>query len=205
MIKKNVVLVSLEWDIIDLISHFPSYELIGFFDISSQSDSSVIPWLGRDESWLNWRKENLQAKVILGIDPPKLRRSLFSLYGEKNILSLISPLAYVSSLATLGDALIIQHRSTIMPKVSIGKGSKIHIGAAIHHEAVIGEFVTIAPGAIILGSVMIGSETYIGAGAIIKQNCKIGKNVVIGAGAVVITDIPDAAVVAGNPSRPIQR
>jgi len=49
----------------------------------------------------------------------------------------------------------------------------------------------------------IGSRVVIGAGAKIIGGVTIGNNCVIGAGAVVIKDVPDNAVVAGNPARVI--
>ncbi|ROT03387.1 serine acetyltransferase [Muribaculaceae bacterium Isolate-037 (Harlan)] len=50
----------------------------------------------------------------------------------------------------------------------------------------------------------IGNNVYIGAGALIMNPVKIGNNVTIGAGAVVTKDIPDNAVVAGNPAKIIK-
>ena len=41
----------------------------------------------------------------------------------------------------------------------------------------------------------------IGSGAVIMCNVTIGENALIGAGAVVTRDVPDNAVVAGNPAR----
>ena len=50
----------------------------------------------------------------------------------------------------------------------------------------------------------MGEGTHIGAGATIIPNLKIGKWATIGAGAVVIKDVPDYAVVVGNPGRIIK-
>jgi acetyltransferase-like isoleucine patch superfamily enzyme len=47
---------------------------------------------------------------------------------------------------------------------------------------------------------VVGDSTSIGSGATLLP-VKIGKNVTIGAGAVVTKDIPDAAIVVGNPAR----
>lgn len=50
----------------------------------------------------------------------------------------------------------------------------------------------------------IGDNVYIGAGSLIMNPVNIGNNVIIGAGSVVTKDIPDNAVVAGNPARIIK-
>ena len=48
--------------------------------------------------------------------------------------------------------------------------------------------------------VCIGVETFIGAGAIILPGTTIGKYCIVGAGAVVKANVPDYAIVVGNPA-----
>lgn len=51
----------------------------------------------------------------------------------------------------------------------------------------------------------IGFDVWIGTRTIILPGCKnIGKGVIIGAGSVVTKDIPDYAIVGGNPARVIK-
>ncbi len=54
---------------------------------------------------------------------------------------------------------------------------------------------------IIKKPVIINDDVWIGSGAIILPGISIGKGAVIGAGTVVTKDIPENAVVVGNPSR----
>lgn len=50
----------------------------------------------------------------------------------------------------------------------------------------------------------IGHDTWIGHGAIIKPGLTIGHGSVIGSGAVVTKDVPNYAVVVGNPAKVIK-
>lgn len=55
------------------------------------------------------------------------------------------------------------------------------------------------------GTLKIGNDVWIGYGVIITNKCKnIGDGAVIGAGSIVTKDIPDYAIVAGNPARVIR-
>ena len=52
--------------------------------------------------------------------------------------------------------------------------------------------------------VIIGDDVWVGSNSIILPGVKIGKGVVVGAGSVVTKDIPDYAVVVGNPAKVIR-
>ncbi len=85
--------------------------------------------------------------------------------------------------------------------ISIKKGAHIAFGVYItththgynHNNPPIGK------------SLEIGEQAFIGARSSVLYNCnRIGKHAVIGVGSVVTKDVPDYAVVAGNPARIIR-
>ncbi|MBU8788103.1 MULTISPECIES: sugar O-acetyltransferase [Bacillus] len=53
--------------------------------------------------------------------------------------------------------------------------------------------------------VHIGDNVWIGGRAVINPGVKIGNNAVIASGAVVTKDVPDHAVVGGNPAKILKR
>lgn len=52
--------------------------------------------------------------------------------------------------------------------------------------------------------IVIRKGAWIGANAVILAGVEVGKHAVVGAGAVVTKDVPDYAVVAGNPAKVIK-
>lgn len=118
----------------------------------------------------------------------------------------LKPLAYLC--VRLNDFL---HGVWIGPRVAFGPGMFLgHArGLVINPETKIGARATILQGVTIGGpGIVIGDGVFIGASASIisrphkgKVGLTIGSFVKIGAGAVVISDVPDNAVMVGNPAR----
>lgn len=54
-------------------------------------------------------------------------------------------------------------------------------------------------------AVRIGDNVFLGTGAIILKGTTIGDNAVVGAGAVVRGNVPEGAIVTGNPAREVDR
>ena len=51
---------------------------------------------------------------------------------------------------------------------------------------------------------VIGNNVNIGANSVIIGDIKIGDNAIIGAGSVVVKDVPENAIVCGNPAKVIK-
>lgn len=113
----------------------------------------------------------------------------------------IHPTATISAYAKVEAGTVIMAGAILNPDVVIGKHCIINTGAIIEHDCILDDFVHVAPRASLAGSVAIGEGTHIGIGASIIQGVTIGKWATIGAGAVIIRDVPDFAVVVGNPGR----
>lgn len=101
--------------------------------------------------------------------------------------------------------------------VTVGDNCKIRPFVFIPTGVTIEDSVFISPGVVftndkyprVCGSwklmpIRIKNGASIGAGAVILPGITIGKNAIIGAGAVVTKDVPDNALVAGNPARALR-
>ncbi len=146
---------------------------------------------------------NTLKNTIISIGNNKIRKKL----AEKlktNFSNAIHPKSIVSKTVLVGEGTVIMAGAIINADAKIGSHCIINTGAVVEHDCVINNFVHISPRASLAGAVQIGEGTQIGINATVIQNINIGKWVIIGAGAVIINDIPDFAVVVGNPGKIIK-
>lgn len=106
--------------------------------------------------------------------------------------------------AKIGKGTLVLPNVVLDAAVTIGDFCIINNNATVSHNTVIKEFVHIAIQVAIAGGVTIGEGTFVGAGSVILPEINIGKWVTIGAGAVITKDVPDYAVVYGNPAKIIR-
>ena len=127
--------------------------------------------------------------------------------------------------ARIGVECVIGRGAYIGIGVRLGDRCKIQNNALVYDPAVIGDGVFIGPGAILTNDrlpraisptgelkraddwdpvgVTVETGASIGAGAVCVAPVRIGAWAMVAAGSVVVRDVPDHALVAGNPARQI--
>lgn len=143
------------------------------------------------------------TQMIISIGNNKVRERI-SNQIRANYVNAIHPTAILSKAITLGKGNVIMAGAIINPDVTIGDHCIINTGAVIEHDCKIADFAHISPSVSLAGNVTVGQGSHIGIGAKVIQGITIGKWVTIGAGAIIIKDIPDFAVVVGNPGKIIK-
>lgn len=121
-----------------------------------------------------------------------------------NFYSAIHPKAVVSVFSEIKVGTVVMAGAVINADVSIGHHCIINTGAIIEHDCQISDYVHVSPNATLSGTVTVMEGAHIGVGASVIQGVTIGKWATVGAGAVIIDNVPDYAVVVGNPGRVIK-
>jgi len=126
--------------------------------------------------------------------------------------------ALIREHTTLGDEVSIGSHTVIEHHVTIGNGVRIHSQAFVPEFSVLENHCWIGPNAVLTNAryplsdgvkeELIGptlrEEAIVGANATLLPGVVIGRRALVGAGAVVTEDVPDGAVVVGNPARIIK-
>ncbi|NNM09747.1 MAG: acetyltransferase [Flavobacteriaceae bacterium] len=101
---------------------------------------------------------------------------------------------------TIGEGSVILPNAVLDAGVEINKHCIVNLNATVSHNTIVNDFCHIAIQAAVAGGVQLGEGVLVGAGSVILPEISIGKWATIGAGAVVTKDVPDYAVVVGNPA-----
>lgn len=171
----------------------------GLFDDNPDlKDLCGIKVLGKLKS-----EQPLDGPLIISIGNNSIRariaQQLQVKYGKA-----VSTTAILSPSVEVREGSVVMQGAILQAEAQIGKHVIINTGAKIDHECVVADFAHVSPGAVLCGNVSVGQGTWIGAGAVVIPGIKVGKWCKIGAGAVVIRDVPDKAVVVGNPGKIIK-
>jgi acetyltransferase EpsM len=141
--------------------------------------------------------------LIISIGNNEIRKKIANNISA-NYLTAIHPKSIVANNVSIDFGTVVMAGAIINSDVSIGKHVIVNSGAVLEHDCVLSDFVHISPNASLAGNILVGEGTHIGIGASIIQGIKIGKWVTIGAGAVILNDVPDFAVIVGNPGKIIK-
>jgi sugar O-acyltransferase (sialic acid O-acetyltransferase NeuD family) len=144
-----------------------------------------------------------EALAIVAIGDNEIRMNVAKTIAHK-FTNAIHPSVLFSNHAVLGKGNMLMQNSVIQAGVEIGNHVILNTGAQVDHDCKIGSYVHLAPRTTLCGNVHIGEGTLVGAGSVIIPGITVGNWVTIGAGTIVIKDVPDRAVVVGNPGQIIK-
>ncbi len=163
---------------IDVIEQENKFRVVGILDLPELIGFEILGYevLGTDEDFPKINKQVKYFLITVGqIKSAEKRIQLFEMIKNSSALlpKIISPHAYVSKTAQIGEGTIVMHQALVNSNAKIGANCIVNSKALIEHDVVIGNHCHIATSAIINGNVEVGDRTFIGSGAISVQGVKI--------------------------------
>jgi len=145
-----------------------------------------------------------------------------SSYADDNVVignnTKIWHFSHILSKTTIGENCSFGQNCVVGPKVHIGNGVKVQNNISIYEGVTVEDDVFLGPSMVFTNVInprsfivrreefkktLIKKGASIGANATVVCGNTIGAYAFVGAGAVIIEDVPDYALVVGNPSRQI--
>lgn len=198
--------------LVDLLARLGA-RVVASFD----NDERAAPLPGLDlhvgpagfERWLATQRDPGSVCGLAAIGGARGRdrlaiQALFARHGLQ-LPAVAHPQAALDPGAALGAGTQVLAQAVVAAGARLGAACIVNHRAGVDHECVLGDGVHVGPGATLCGLVRVGDGAFVGAGAVVLPRLAIDADAVVGAGAVVTRDVPDRAVVAGNPARPVQR
>lgn len=169
---------------LDVINQSKKFKVIGFVDNKKKVGSIYmgIKIIGTDIDLKKIRKLTKYAFVTVGYiqinnNRKKLYHRLINLGFE--VPKIISPYAYLSKTAKVGNGSIIHHGVIINSLAEIGENCIINSKSLIEHGVKIGNHTHVSTSCIVNGDTMIGEECFLGSNSVIRNNIKISNKTFI--------------------------
>lgn len=173
---------------IDVIEQENKFLIAGIVDINrSITELMGYPLLGYDEDLRKLKASYEYALITMGqIKSSAIRVQLFD-YAKSlgfKLPAIISPRAYISKHAKIGDGSIVMHNALVNASAIVGDNCIINTKSLIEHDAVIENNCHISTGAIVNGGVIVKHGSFVGSNAVIKESVDTKENDFIKAGSL---------------------
>lgn len=183
-------------------SRNPVGRVIGYLDRNYANMAPALgglPILGGDDLIPEYVAKGCKfINVVSGSTKARYRAAKAALQAGGELLEMVHP--SVDLRFKRGIGCYIQSGVFIQAGVVMGDNCAVHLGAILSHEVQLGHSCFVGASHV-AGNVTVGDGAFLGIGSVIAPGVSIGKWATVGAGCVVVKDVPDYAVVVGNPGR----
>lgn len=164
--------------VIDVIEQEGRYEIAGIVDLPDQLGKNVLGHkiIATDDDLAKIKKDYDYALITLGqIKTSFPRQRLYSQLKQLGyqLPSIISPLAYISKYAQIGEGTVVMHHVLINANATIGNNCIINTKSLIEHDAVVEDNCHIATSAIINGGAKVLKNSFIGSNSVVIQGATV--------------------------------
>ena len=143
---------------------------IDFVDDGAKETPDGNPVIGTTKDLAELAKR--YANVVVAIGNPEVRQKLIRYIEEETLLrlvTLVSPRAYVSPSAQIGNGCIVEPMAVVHTGCVLGKGCLICAGAVVNHAAMCGDCVQVDCNAVVAGNTVVPGGSKVAAGTVYEK------------------------------------
>jgi len=164
--------------VIDVIEQENRYQIAGIVDAPKNLGKQVLgyPIIASDAQLAELYGQCQHAIVTVGqIKSSALRVRLYQQLKDigYQLPVIVSPLAYVSRHAQIGEGTVVMHHALVNANARVGSNCIINSKALIEHDAHIHDHCHIATASVINGGVVVEANTFVGSNATSVQGCTL--------------------------------
>lgn len=164
--------------VIDVLEREGRFEIAGIVDLPEQLGKEVLGYkvIATDEQLAELKQDYDYALVTLGqIKTSEPRQRIYNQLKQLGyqLPTIISPLAYVSKHAQIGEGTVIMHHALVNANARIGNNCIINTKSLIEHDAVIHDHCHISTAAVINGGVEVKENTFVGSNSVSVEMTKL--------------------------------
>ncbi len=173
--------------VIDVIEQEGRYEIAGIFDLKENVGKSLLgyPIIDVDENISLYFHITKNVLITIGqIKNPDVRYKKFQELKSlgAQFITPVSPRAYVSKSALVGEGTIVMHDVLINANARVDENCILNSKSLIEHDAIIEGHTHISTACVVNGSVKVGRLSFIGSNAVIREGISIQERSVVQAG-----------------------
>lgn len=185
---------SLAVDLSIIVREWQQYEVVGFIDGNCEKGTLIngFPVLGNDDDVINLYKEGVFDCIFIAIGYLKfsVREKLYNRFkGVVPLANLISPSAYVSPSATLGEGILLSDGTYINRETVIEDNVMITLRSIVNHGGHVKKHTFFSTGVTTAGHVTVGERCFVGVGVTVSSSITICDDVWLSPGSIVTKNL----------------
>jgi len=161
--------------VIDVIEQEGKFSIAGIIDKKELIGTKVLGYevIGCDDDLESLFQQYQIALVTVGhVYSNEVRLKLYKHLKKigYSLPSVVSPFAYVSKHASVGEGSIVMHHSLVNAHANIGYNCIINTKALVEHDAVICEHCHISTAAVVNGNTRVEANSFLGSNSVTKES-----------------------------------